>query len=69
MSAEFGERGGVISGVFGAAVDGLVNRGTGQGCCAKVSVLGHRAKKRRTSGGTRYSPMTHMSVERFSLPE
>ncbi|NIL86988.1 hypothetical protein RhoFasGS6_04402 [Rhodococcus fascians] len=44
VSAEFGECGGVISGAFGAAADGLVDRGPGQRGCTEIAILGDGAE-------------------------
>lgn len=69
MSAEFGEGGGVVAGVFGAAADGFVDRSSRQRCRAEVAVLGDGPQQWRPGSGTGYSPAADVSGERFPLPQ
>lgn len=68
MPTEFGDGRGVVTGVCGAAANGLVDGSPGQRREAEVAVL-RDSPQQRCSGGARHSPATHMSVERFQLTQ
>lgn len=66
VAIELGESSGVVASAFGAASDALVGRCSGQWSVAEFAVLGDGQQQRCPGHGTRHSPTTHVSVERFS---